>query len=92
MVHRAFRVSTLRECIGGPPKIFPAEEVQVTEELSDEEQSMIILDRQVRRLRTKEVPSVKVLWRNKNREEMTWEAEDEMKKRFPHLSPTPLVI
>ncbi|WMV40982.1 hypothetical protein MTR67_034367 [Solanum verrucosum] len=44
-----------------------------------------ILNRQVRKLRTKEVASVKVLWRNQFLEEATWEAEDEMKKRYPHL-------
>ena len=46
---------------------------------------MAILDRQVRKLRNKEVASVKVLWRNNNREEMTWEAEELMKKNYPQL-------
>ncbi|WMV55021.1 hypothetical protein MTR67_048406 [Solanum verrucosum] len=41
--------------------------------------------RMVRKLRTKEVASVKVLWRNKFVEEATWEAEEDMKKRYPHL-------
>ncbi|XP_055830777.1 uncharacterized protein LOC129899786 [Solanum dulcamara] len=53
------------------PRIFPIEDVQITEELSYEEQPVAILDRQVRRLRTKDVLSVKVLWRNNNREKMT---------------------
>ncbi|WMV19700.1 hypothetical protein MTR67_013085 [Solanum verrucosum] len=44
-----------------------------------------ILDRQVRRLRTKDVASVKVLWRNQFVEEATWEAEEDMKKRYPHI-------
>ncbi|WMV40930.1 hypothetical protein MTR67_034315, partial [Solanum verrucosum] len=34
-----------------------------------------ILDRQVRKLRTKEIASVKVLWRNQFVEEATWEAK-----------------
>ncbi|XP_070020173.1 uncharacterized protein [Nicotiana sylvestris] len=42
-------------------------------------------DRQVRKLRAKDVASAKVLWRNKNIEEMTWEAEDEMKSKYPYL-------
>ena len=33
--------------------------------------------------------SVKVLWQNNNREEMTWEAEDEMKNKYPYLFPVP---
>ncbi|WMV51319.1 hypothetical protein MTR67_044704 [Solanum verrucosum] len=45
----------------------------------------LILDRQVRKLRTKEVTSVKVLWKNQFVEEANWEAEENMKKRYPHL-------
>ena len=36
--------------------------------------------------------SVKVLWQNNNREEMTWEAEDEMKNKYPYLFPVPAGI
>ena len=46
---------------------------------------MAILDRQVRRLRTKDVASVKVLWRNDNVEEMTWEAEEKMNTKYLFL-------
>ena len=87
-VHPVFHVSMLRKCIGDPSRVFPADDVQVTEKLSYEEQPIAILDRQIRRLRTKDVASVKVLWRNNNREEMTWEAEEEMKKKYPHLFTT----
>ncbi|XP_070037798.1 uncharacterized protein [Nicotiana tomentosiformis] len=62
---------------------------QVTEQLSYEKTLIAILDRQVQRLRTKDVASVKVLWRNNNVEEMTWEAEEDMKSRYPHLFPLP---
>ncbi|WMV50993.1 hypothetical protein MTR67_044378 [Solanum verrucosum] len=44
-----------------------------------------ILDRQVHKLRTKEIASVKVLCRNQFVEEATWEAGKDMKKRYPHL-------
>ncbi|XP_070042648.1 uncharacterized protein [Nicotiana tomentosiformis] len=53
---------------------------EITEDgISYEEAPIAILDRQIRRLRTKDVASVKILWRNKNMEEMTWEAEEDMK-------------
>ncbi|XP_055814158.1 uncharacterized protein LOC129883545 [Solanum dulcamara] len=58
---------------------------EVTEELAYKEQPVSILDRQIRRFRTKDVASVKVLWRNRNREEMTWKAEEDMKNRYPYL-------
>ena len=43
------------------------------------------MDRQVRKLKNKEVASIKVIWRNNNREEMTWEAEELMRKKYPQL-------
>ncbi|XP_070054424.1 uncharacterized protein [Nicotiana tomentosiformis] len=46
---------------------------------------VIIIDRQVQKLRNKEIASVKVLWRNQQVEEATWEAEEEMKRKYPHL-------
>ncbi|XP_070045580.1 uncharacterized protein [Nicotiana tomentosiformis] len=60
---------------------------QVIEKLSYEEAPIAILDRQVHRLRTKDISSVKVLWRNNNVEDMTWKAEEDMKSRYPHLFP-----
>ena len=63
--------------------------VSVLEKLTYEEVPIAILDRQVRRLRNKEVASVKVLWRNNNREEMTWEAEEKMKSMYPRLFQPP---
>ena len=68
-VHPVFHVLMLRKCIGDPSRVFPVYYVQVTEELSYEEKPMAILGRQARRLRTKDVASVKVLWQNNNRDE-----------------------
>ncbi|WMV19414.1 hypothetical protein MTR67_012799, partial [Solanum verrucosum] len=61
------------------------EDIGIEDSLSYEEIPVQILDRQVRKLRTKEVASAKVLWRNQFVEEATWEAEEDMKKRYPHL-------
>ena len=52
--------------------------------LSYEEVLVQILDRQVYKLRTKKVTSLKVLWRNQFAEKVTWEGEEDMKKRYPH--------
>ncbi|CAN4076706.1 unnamed protein product [Withania somnifera] len=43
--------------------------------LAYEEVPVVILDRQVKKLRNKEVASVKVLWRNQQVEEVTWEVK-----------------
>ncbi|WMV36773.1 hypothetical protein MTR67_030158, partial [Solanum verrucosum] len=68
-----------------PSLILPTESIRIKDNLSYEEIPIRILDRQVRRLRMKDVASFKVLWRNQFVEEDTWEAEEDMKKRYSHL-------
>ncbi|WMV24331.1 hypothetical protein MTR67_017716 [Solanum verrucosum] len=84
-VHPVFHISMLKKCMGDPSLIVPTENIEIKDSLSYEEIPVQILDRQVRKLRTKEVASVKVLWRNQFIEEATWEAEEDMKKRYAHL-------
>ncbi|XP_070020042.1 uncharacterized protein [Nicotiana sylvestris] len=87
-VHPVFDVSMLQKCIGDPTQVVPTDDVQIIEDLSYEEIPVAILDRQIRKLRNKEITSVKVLWRSKKVEEMTWEAEEEIKSKYPHLFQT----
>ncbi|KAL3363282.1 hypothetical protein AABB24_012529 [Solanum stoloniferum] len=87
-VHPVFHVSMLKKCIGDPVSILPLESLGVDENLSYEKVPVEILDRQVKKLRNKEVVSVKVLWRNQLVEGGTWEAEADMKSLYPHLFPS----
>ncbi|WMV38093.1 hypothetical protein MTR67_031478 [Solanum verrucosum] len=84
-VHPVFHISMLKKCMGDLSLIIPTENIGIKENLSYEEVPIEILDRQVHKFRTKEVASVKVLWRNQLINEATWEAEENMKKRYPHL-------
>ncbi|WMV46777.1 hypothetical protein MTR67_040162 [Solanum verrucosum] len=84
-VHPIFHNSVLKKCIGDPSLIIPTEDIGIKDSLSYEEIPVHILDRQVHKLRTKEVASVNVLCRNQFVEEATWEAEEDMKKRYPHV-------
>ena len=54
-VHPVFHVSMLRKCVGDPTRIVPIDDVQITERVTYEEVPIAILDRQVRKLRNKEV-------------------------------------
>ncbi|WMV09310.1 hypothetical protein MTR67_002695 [Solanum verrucosum] len=74
-------ISMLNNCMGNPSLIIPTEDIGIKDSLSYEEIPVEILDRQVR----KEVALVKVLRRNHFVEESTWEVEEDMKKRYPHL-------
>ncbi|XP_070014911.1 uncharacterized protein [Nicotiana sylvestris] len=79
------RISPMRGVMPFGKKAVPIKDVQVTEDLSYKEVLVAILDRQVCKLRTKDVASVKVLWRKKNMEEMKGEAEEEMKSKYLYL-------
>ena len=58
---------------------------RVDEDLSYEELLFEILDRQVKRLRNKDVATMKVLWRKHLVEGVTWEAEADMGSRYPYI-------
>ncbi|XP_069147666.1 uncharacterized protein [Solanum lycopersicum] len=53
--------------------------------LTFEEEPITILDRQIRKLRSKEIASVKVQWKHRPVEEATWETEADMRSKYPHL-------
>ena len=84
-VHLVFHVSMLKKCIGDLESILPIEGLGVKDNLSYDEVPVQNLDRQVKKLRNKEVVSVKVLWKNHIVEDATWEAEVDMKYCYPHL-------
>ncbi|XP_015160342.1 uncharacterized protein [Solanum tuberosum] len=84
-VHPVFHSSILKKCMGDPSLIITTEDIGFKDSLPYEEIHAQILDRQVRKFRTKKVALVKVLWRNQFVEEATWEAEQDMEKINPHL-------
>ena len=53
--------------------------------MSYEEEPVAILDREVRKLRSREIASIKVQWKNRPVEESTWEKEADMQERYPHM-------
>nr|XP_009764899.1 PREDICTED: uncharacterized protein LOC104216530 [Nicotiana sylvestris] len=71
-VHPVFHVSMLKKFMGDPSFMVPTEIIGVKDNLSYEEIPVAILDRQIRKLITKEIASVNVLWRNQKVEEATW--------------------
>ncbi|XP_069144421.1 uncharacterized protein [Solanum lycopersicum] len=60
-IHPVFHVSMLKKCLGDPASILPVEALGVYEDLSYEEVPIEILGWQVKRLRNKEVATVKLL-------------------------------
>ena len=59
--------------------------VLLDENLSYEEEPVAILDREVRKLRSKEIASIKVQRKNWPVEESTWDNKADMQETYPHL-------
>ncbi|KAA0040695.1 pol protein [Cucumis melo var. makuwa] len=84
-VHDVIHVSMLRKYVPDPSHVVDYEPLEIDENLSYAEQPVEVLAREVKTLRNKEIPLVKVLWRNHRVEEATWEREDDMRSRYPEL-------
>ncbi|XP_071925131.1 transposon Tf2-1 polyprotein [Coffea arabica] len=84
-VHDVFHVSMLRKYYSDPSHVLPLEGIEVDETLTYEEGPVKILEREVKELRNKKIPLVKILWKNHGLEEATWELEEEMQKKYPDL-------
>ncbi|XP_016694409.1 uncharacterized protein [Gossypium hirsutum] len=67
-IHDVFHVSMLRRHHFDPPHIVPVEEIDVRPDLTFKEEPVQILDHDVKVLRRKSIPLVKVLWRNHSTE------------------------
>ena len=74
----------LKKWISDLESILPNEGLCVKDKLSYEEVSFQILYRQVKKLRKKDVVSVKVIWKNQLAEGATLEAEGDIKSRYHH--------
>ncbi|KAG8503230.1 hypothetical protein CXB51_001047 [Gossypium anomalum] len=77
-IHDVFHVSILRCYCFDPTHVVPVEEIEVRPDLTFKEEPVQILHREVKVLRKKSIPLVKVLWRNHGSKEATWEPEEGM--------------
>ncbi|XP_071901027.1 uncharacterized protein [Coffea arabica] len=84
-----FHVLMLKKYYPDPTHIVQPEEIEVDESLTYEEKPVRLLDRKVKKLRNKQIPLVKILWKNHGVEEVTWEMEEEMQKKYPELFDNP---
>ena len=84
-IHSVFHVSMLRRYRSNPPHVVSSETIELRPDLTYEEEPVEILAREVKELRNKKIPLVKVLWRNHKTEEATWESEETMRQQYPQL-------
>ncbi|GJR41883.1 putative nucleotidyltransferase, ribonuclease H [Tanacetum coccineum] len=86
-VHNVFHVSLLRGYKYHHLHVVSYPFGQIREDLSYTEEPESILDRQVRVMRNKTIPFVKILWRNHPEREATWETEESIRTSYPHFLP-----
>nr|GEX97676.1 putative reverse transcriptase domain-containing protein [Tanacetum cinerariifolium] len=84
-IHSAFHVSNLKKCLAKDDVVFLIEEIQLDDKLHMIEELMKVMDREVKRLKHSRIPIVKIHWNSQRGPEFTWEREDQIKKKYPHL-------
>ena len=84
-IHNVFHVSMLRRYRSDPSHVVSSETIELRPDLTYEEEPVEILAQEVKELRNKRIPLVKVLWRNHKTEEATWEGEEVMQHQYPQL-------
>nr|GEU70887.1 reverse transcriptase domain-containing protein [Tanacetum cinerariifolium] len=88
-VHSTFHVSNLKKCLSDDPLAIPLDEMHVDDKLNFIKEPVKIMDREVKRLKQSRIPNVKVCWNSRRGLEYTWEREDQMHKKYPHLFANP---
>ncbi|GJW56088.1 putative reverse transcriptase domain-containing protein [Tanacetum coccineum] len=84
-VHNIFHVSIMKKCLADANLHVPLEEIKVDKTLRFVEEPVKIIDREVKRLKSSRILIVKVRCNSKRGPEFTWEREDYMKAKYPHL-------
>nr|GEU62220.1 putative reverse transcriptase domain-containing protein [Tanacetum cinerariifolium] len=59
--------------------------LELPEALKEIHKPVEVMDREVKRLKQSRIPIVKVRWNSQRGPEFTWEHEDQIKKKYPHL-------
>ncbi|KAJ9544943.1 hypothetical protein OSB04_024650 [Centaurea solstitialis] len=84
-VHDTFHVSNLRKCLADPETAIPLQDIEVDQKLNFVEEPVAVTDCKILKLRNKEISLVKIQWKFHKGQEATWEAESEMRAKYPYL-------
>ena len=78
-------MSSLRKCLVDEAQQIPLKDVHIDKKLNFVEEPLQIEDRKSKKLRKKKISLVKVQWNARHGPEFTWELENEIKEKYPHL-------
>ncbi|GKB55440.1 putative reverse transcriptase domain-containing protein [Tanacetum coccineum] len=83
--HNTFHVSNLKKCLSDESLVIPMKELRLDDKLNFVEELVEIMDREVKQLKQSRIPIVKIRWNSKRGPEFTWEREDQIRAKYPHL-------
>ncbi|GJR99634.1 putative reverse transcriptase domain-containing protein [Tanacetum coccineum] len=84
-IHDTFHVSNLKKCLAESDIQVPLEEIEIDENLRFIEKPIETVARDVKKLKRRRIPLVKVRWNSRQGDEYTWEREYQFKTKYPHL-------
>ncbi|GKD95314.1 putative reverse transcriptase domain-containing protein [Tanacetum coccineum] len=84
-IHNTFHVSNLKKCLSDESLVIPMKELQLDDKLNFVEEPVEVMDREIKQLKRSRIPIIKVRWNSKRGPEFTWEREDEIHAKYPHL-------
>ncbi|GJS96973.1 hypothetical protein Tco_0803941 [Tanacetum coccineum] len=84
-VHNTFHVSNLKKCLSDESLVIPMKVLRLDDKLNFVEEPVEIMDREVKQLKQSRIPIVKVRWNSKRGPKFTWEREDQIRAKYPHL-------
>nr|GEW62791.1 putative reverse transcriptase domain-containing protein [Tanacetum cinerariifolium] len=85
LVHNTFHVSNLKKCLSDESLVIPLDELRIDDKLHFVEEPVEIMDHEIKQLKRRRIPIIKVRWNSKRGPEFTWEQEDQFKQKYPHL-------
>jgi hypothetical protein len=84
-IHDTFHVSNLKKCLSDESLVIPLKDIRLDDNLVFTEDPIEIMDREVKQLKQNRIPIVKFRWDSKRGPEYTWEREDQIRSKYPHL-------
>ncbi|GJV63383.1 putative reverse transcriptase domain-containing protein [Tanacetum coccineum] len=84
-IHDTFHVSNLKKCLANANLQVPLEEIEIDEKLYFVEETVEIVDKEVKKLKQKRISIVKVHWNSQQGAEFTWERQDQFKAKIASI-------